>query len=889
MAFFFTDFLSADQIRHWPSTTYKPQQNAPAERMWGTRFGMARALLKFANLGPAFHPFAVQSANWICNRLPQSSRANMSPWFILSRHLASIGYLKSFGCLVRMTIPLARREGDRHFADRGTLGVYLGPSEQSPGAVVYAPSLKKFFVTRDIICYEDVHPGVKHVDSAWAELDDRSPGVPLLGDPATPQTHTPPPRLLPGPTETPALRESIEAPFVPDARVEDHGGAADHLGDLQPSGAAPVTADQAPVTAPADEKSAAVEMHASFDEVGTNPQHDQANNPSSKYFKRILPQRATRYKGAYSVADEFVDPMVATREQAIRNLAHLTGDALESRGDLLVYEAPMGGVGRVFVVTNTSELGKVQIPKGFRHAMSLPQAKYWMEAITKEYNGLLALGTFEFVPRATLPAYANVMRCHLVFDLKRNSDGSIDKFKARLVADGNTQRHGIDFDRIFSTVAKLSTLRILFVLAAARDYNLTSIDIRQAYLQASLTEELYMNVPPGMNDADENGNPLVVRLRRSLYGLKQAGREWHTLLTETLREFGFHQSTIDVCLFTYRRQSAVLLIVVWVDDCVIADNDPSLRDEFVGWLGKRFPVEDKSELQWILHVQVSRDRNDRSLTLSQRLYVRDLLERYEYLLEGLTRRFDSPHDATAVLSPDQCPAADSSEHLHMQRHRSDYMSLVGAFLWLANVSRPELTYISSQLARFVSNPAMVHYKAALRVLVYLRGTLDQSLQYTPASESPLRAFVDSDWATRFSVSGGIIEFMGCPIHWLSRSQRSVSMSSTEAEYFACCLLAREILYFRDLLADLGCMQTGPTILLTDNKGVVALSFDPVSFRKTKHILRAAEFVRDLVTRHVLVLKWIPGASNVADLCTKSVALPVFRTLMSLLRRLCDVA
>lgn len=110
--FFFTDFLSADQIRHWPSTTYKPQQNAPTERMWGIRFSVARVLLKFANLGPALHPFALQTANWICNRMPQASRANMSPWFILRRRLASVGYLKSFGCLLRMTIPHARREGD---------------------------------------------------------------------------------------------------------------------------------------------------------------------------------------------------------------------------------------------------------------------------------------------------------------------------------------------------------------------------------------------------------------------------------------------------------------------------------------------------------------------------------------------------------------------------------------------------------------------------------------------------------------------------------------------------------------------------------------------------------------------------------------------------------
>lgn len=123
------------------------------------------------------------------------------------------------------------------------------------------------------------------------------------------------------------------------------------------------------------------------------------------------------------------------------------------------------------------------------------------------------------------------------------------------------------------------------------------------------------------------------------------------------------------------------------------------------------------------------------------------------------------------------------------------MPLVGAYMWLANVSRPELAYIAGQLARFVSNPGMVHYPAALRVLVYLRGSAELGLTYKPQSDSRLRAFVDADWSTRFSVSGGMVEFMGCLIHWLSRTQRSVSMSSTEAEYFASCLMARELCTF----------------------------------------------------------------------------------------------
>ena len=215
-------------------------------------------------------------------------------------------------------------------------------------------------------------------------------------------------------------------------------------------------------------------------------------------------------------------------------------------------------------------------------------------------------------------------------------------------------------------------------------------------------------------------------------------------------------------------------------------------------------------------------------------------------------------------------------------HRDEYMSMVGAFLWLANVTRFEIGYIAAQLARFVSNPGRVHFKAAVRVLIYLTSTSEKAFVIKPDIYRPqLRIFVDSNWGTRFSVSGALFEFMGVIIHWFSKTQRSVSMSSTEAEYFAACVAARDGIFFRDLLADLGYMQTSPTPIRSDNKGVSDLSFDPVAFKKTKHILRAAEFLRDEVAKRRFIVVWISGEDNVADLLTKAVQIAVFRHLIRL--------
>lgn len=832
--------------------------------MWGVRFAMARALLAHAHLGPSFHPFALQTANWICNRLPSASRSWHSSYFLLARRSCSIAYLRSFGCLVRVFLSPAQRSGDRHFSDRGALGIYLGPSETSPAAVTFVPSRRQFFTSRHVVFYEDVFPGVRGVDSAWRALDQEGGAT---ARPSADQINQElrHPCFDPLPTASASMNSDAVLPS-PDSSIQN--APIDNVGP------------------PAEITTNTVDSHDPS--LVRIPRADSADSsdPSSRFFVRNLPQRTTRYQGAY-----YVNPTTTSIFQAVQNaqLRHWWECGDPHLGACLCYLSSISGVRNTYVVTSTSDMGDLNVPRGYRQALASPESHHWREAIAKELNGLIANGTWVTMLESDLPPKANLMRCHMVFTVKRLADGSIEKFKCRLVADGNTQRYGVDFHQIFSTVAKLSTLRVVLTIAAAKDFNLTSIDIRQAYLQATVSEDLYMQMPPGLPKHDANGNRLVVKLTKSLYGLRQAGREWANLLSRFLVNWGFNRSTIDVCLYVYSRGICTLYVVVWVDDCVIVDNSPRLRDTFVQDLGKRFPVDDKGTLDWILQVKVTRNRSERSLDLSQELYISDLVHRFNHLIGSTSRRFDSPCDASLTFTIDQCPAYDSSEYDAMAPHRETYMSLVGAFLWLANVTRFELSFISSQLARFVSNPGRIHFQAALRVLIYLQCSKDRSLSIRPHATLPvLRVFVDSNWGTRFSVSAAIFDFMGTVVHWLSKTQRSVSMSSTEAEFFAACVAARDVLFLRDLLADLGYLQTSPTPLRSDNKSVSDLSFDPVAFKKTKHILRAAEFLRDIVSRRQLVITWMSGADNVADLLTKAVTLPVFRHLISRTRNLAAI-
>lgn len=392
-----------------------------------------------------------------------------------------------------------------------------------------------------------------------------------------------------------------------------------------------------------------------------------------------------------------------------------------------------------------------------------------------------------------------------------------------------------------------------------------------------------MRVPPGVASTDAHGAPLVCKLNRSLYGLKQAGREWALLFSSFLVSWGFERSTIDTCLYTYRSGSSILWCLVYVDDALLCDNNATLRDRFVRDLGQRFPTVDKGELTWILNVGVSRDRQKRTLTLSQSLYVADLLTKYgEYIETSLTRSFDTPLDDACELSPLDQPEVGSDAYDAMAARRQVYMSLVGGYQWLANMTFPELAYAAGQLARYLTNPGPSHFKAAIRVLLYLRGAADRSLVFAPDRTRGLETYVDSSWAAKFSCSGGLFFLHGCLYFWFSKMQRSVALSSAEAEFFGAMLAARELMFAMDLALEFGPDFQGPNVIYCDSKSAVEMAFDPVSFKKTKHIMRAAEYLRDLVARNAIVVKHLPGSRMIADLLTKAVARTLFRELLQML-------
>ena len=531
----------------------------------------------------------------------------------------------------------------------------------------------------------------------------------------------------------------------------------------------------------------------------------------------------------------------------------------------------------------------VPIPRGFRAAVDTnnPWHEYWLEAIYKEISGLLSLNVWTVMKRKDVPDKSNVMRCHYVFTLKQLATGMIDRFKARLVADGNSQRYGLDYDKVFSTVVKWVTLRLCLLLAAVYGWHISGVDISQAFLYGLLTEDVYMQVPEGLPQYDGEGNKLCVKLNKSLYGLKQAPRVWNTVFTTWLTKYGFKQSEYDPCLFVYTAANVVLLVLIWVDDCIILDNSSKARNEFVTALQQKFKITIKPDLDWILGVHITRNRAKKTIALSQELYIKELYERFGGHLKGMSKSYSIPSGPEAMhFSRADCPTEGSSEWIAMEPFRSIYMTLVGSYIWLFTASVPEIGFITSMLGRFTDNPARIHLRAAFRVLIYLQSRASIPLVLGGHEDLTFRVWVDASWMPD-SITGCLYTVGQSVIDWFTRKQiggvdtaGGVSRSSMAAESRAAADAGAGGIFIRDLCQELALLtEVGLVIktteLICDSESTIKVLQDVFACKRSKSFITDVKSVRDWVLRLIYRFVKIKTAIHHADAMTKPLAVAPF--------------
>ncbi|KAE8248428.1 hypothetical protein A4X03_0g6779, partial [Tilletia caries] len=497
-------------------------------------------------------------------------------------------------------------------------------------------------------------------------------------------------------------------------------------------------------------------------------------------------------------------------------------------------------------------------PQNLKQAQARPPAEWtkWQEAMHEEIGSLREMGTWELVEA---PPNRNIVGSRWVFKLKTDRDGFAARYKARLVAQGFTQREGIDFSDTFAPVARLATIRLVISIALALDLSLGSIDIKTAYLNGKLYDEVYMQQPPEYDD----GTGRVCLLRRAIYGVKQAGRAWFDTLKARLLLAGYEQVGSEPCLFVRFGAGGSVILAVYVDDIVIAargqEGVAKVKAEFASW----YKITDNGGLSHILGMRVDHDPRTRTAKLGQTAYIDFLVRKYK--MESETALPTPMTDASRQLGPNLSGQASKSE-VH------DFAALIGCLLWLAQGTRPDIAFPVGYLARFMSNPSPAHFLAAKRILRYLKGTRTKGLHFTGTEKAAISGWSDSDHATdhstRRSVSAYIFRVFGNMVTWRSKLQATVSVSSTEAEYIALSEASREAKWLRSVLTELGIKLRRATDILTDNKGAEAISKDPGQHGKTKHIEVHHHLVRKLQEMKEVLVGRVHTDSNPADMLTK---------------------
>ena len=503
-------------------------------------------------------------------------------------------------------------------------------------------------------------------------------------------------------------------------------------------------------------------------------------------------------------------------------------------------------------------------PTNYKTAMSDPDSAKWLEAMEAEMQSMRDNQVWDLIE---LPPECRAVGSKWVFKKKTDMHGNIHTYKARLVAKGFTQTQGIDYDETFSPVAMIKSIRILLAIAAYYDYEIWQMDVKTAFLNGHLSEDVYMVQPEGFTDPKYPNR--VCKLNKSIYGLKQASRSWNLRFDQKVKEFGFIKNEDEPCVYRKASGSAISFLILYVDDILIIGNNIPMLNEIKRWLGSCFSMKDLGEAAYILGIKIYRDRSKRLLGLSQGTYIEQIVRRFK--MED-SKKGGVPMTKGTVLSKSQAPSED---HEKKRMEAIPYASAIGSIMYAMVCTRPDVSYALSMTSRYQQNPGITHWTAVKNILKYLRRTKDMFLTFGGINEElTVRCYTDAsfqtDRDTSRSQSGFVFTLNGGAISWKSSKQSVVADSTTESEYVAASDAAKETAWMKKFISDLDVVPSimQPIQLFCDNTGAIAQAKEPRSHHKAKHILRKFHCIREIAERGDIKICKIDTEENLADPFTK---------------------
>ena len=499
----------------------------------------------------------------------------------------------------------------------------------------------------------------------------------------------------------------------------------------------------------------------------------------------------------------------------------------------------------------------VNVPTTYNEAVSSPDAENWKQAMDDEIKSLESNDTFTVTE---IPETKTVVGGKWVYTVKGNHKNPV--YKARYVAKGYSQVEGIDFTETFSPTARMESIRMLTQVAVQNDWSLHQMDVKAAYLHAPIECDVYVKSPPGYQKSPTT----VWKLNKSLYGLRQSGRNWHNLLHDYLHEINFKQSTSDPCVFIQQVDDHTIVMLVWVDDIIIASSSMELMNQFKRKLNQRFHMKDLGEISSFLGIQFK--CSDETVTISQSKYLKDIVSKFGYD-DCKPRSTPCENKPSSYCTEEETATTDESMI-------TKYRQMVGSLIYAMTCTRPDLSYCVTKLSQHLSKPLPSDWIMLKHVFRYIKQTSEYELTFRKSTNDlRLHAFCDADWASslddRHSISGYCISLneSGPPISWKSKKQSSVALSTCEAEYVSLSITCQESIHLTRLLTELlPSTELAPTFIKNDNQGAIALIKNPVKHMKAKHIDIRYHFVRECYHSNQIVVDYVPSNDNIADIFTK---------------------
>lgn len=880
-----SDFCRAEGIRIEPTVPRTPQQN-PVETDIRTIVADVRVMLNDAELPHPYWEYAVRTSVWYRNRSLRG-QLQRTPFELYFGSKPDVSRARVWGCLA-----YAHVSGDKaKLQDRAIEVIFLGFADNSTGYLVQDPNVSNVVrVVRTLKCDEDTTGGTllrelfgdhpdpegKLLETMVAEGDDEE------WTPSESENETGTDSNL-SPVPRPAI--DVDARDLPDSTGTDCGEleldclsnedssstmSGDSLLTPHPSLAHD---DNVPLVSLEEEESG----DSFLDEEQEGIDFCEEDHNSSVLHDESSWAADSLDCELSSLLEETTVPL----EEESTSYPEDYDDSADST--FFLDESAFVADSQAPFIALAVATGPPRDPKNYGEAIHSTAAVKWNDAMKKQLATLEDMGAWSTAPFPT--DRSAIVSCTWVYKTKRDKYGNVTQYKARLVARGDRQSASL-YGKTYAPVTTLTSLRLFLSIAVNNGLGLYHIDFQAAYLNADLEEEIFMSLPPGYPGDRKR---MCLQLHKSLYGLKQSGRNWYLLLRKTLVELNFVEAPHDPCVFTHGADSdgfaTPISVMIYVDDIVVMCAHKRDYRQFRDQLASSFTITDLGALNWYLGIGVDLSRRGR-IEISQTEFARQFAK-----ITGATRPnvfFDSPAPVNLDVSKRDCPDPDSDEATVMKR--IPYRNALGSLGWLVLGTRPDLAQVYSQLGRVAANPGLVHWKLMQRVGYYVRDTVELGIVFTRASRAVERgtlvAYADASWADckddRRSTSGYLLIVGGNVVAYKSVLQKCISGSSMEAEYVAAGTAAKAVVPMRGLLQSLGFAQEEPTVLYQDNTASISNIEGESPSSRTRHIDLHYHYVRDLRERKIIAPVWVASEDMAADALTKALGPDAFLTQRTIL-------